>query len=600
MLRRLLLLFLPLFLLLISPARAEWGHEAEEVPIELEEVETVVIQDSAADTDPAAGYIQSRLFPRPALLRAVWLKGLSLPAIDRAIYIVLRERVLSVAAGEETSTVFKVNVDLFLPQTTFTAADLSLDHLSENGVLTAEAKQEAYGRFAGYTSSSVIYALLADCPYELYWYKKSKSSDGDGACTVGKAAGYRLNTPSAGDGTEEETITLLGYLQFSMAVTEDYRADPASPYQVDAKYGQGVAAAVSAAAEIVSAYENLTDYDRLHAYKEAICGLVSYDRDAPGTAYGNPWQIIWVFDGDPETNVVCEGYAKAFKYLNDLSAASAVTVAIPQGYLGSEAHMWNIVTMENGRGYLVDVTNCDTGMAGYPDKLFLTGGPGSPEDGYLLGGLRYTYNASTRSTFTPEELTLCVRGYLEGMPHTPVMEFSTLCGRDGEEDPSAPEIQPNAGFGYAGYSLAIRFDEELDSVTLRETGETVPVSGQILLLPLPSPGLQSFTLSAQRDGFTSPFADTVTVEVREAPEGLTLRLPSLVTEIGEEAFRGSDAVIVKAENAVAAALAFADCPRLLLVELHAVSSPDAFSGSPQAMAVLSSPDFSLESPFLVK
>ena len=105
MLRRLLLLFLPLFLLLISPARAEWGHEAEEVPIEMEEVETVVIQDSAADTDPAAGYIQSRLFPRPALLRAVRLKGLSLPAIDRAnapAAAVVTEQPAETAAGTET------------------------------------------------------------------------------------------------------------------------------------------------------------------------------------------------------------------------------------------------------------------------------------------------------------------------------------------------------------------------------------------------------------------------------------------------------------------------------------------------------------------
>lgn len=32
-------------------------------------------------------------------------------------------------------------------------------------------------------------------------------------------------------------------------------------------------------------------------------------------------ELIWVFDGDSSTNVVCEGYAKAFQYLCDLSGA---------------------------------------------------------------------------------------------------------------------------------------------------------------------------------------------------------------------------------------------------------------------------------------
>ena len=36
-----------------------------------------------------------------------------------------------------------------------------------------------------------------------------------------------------------------------------------------------------------------------------------------GLPYGDPWQLIYVFDDDPDTNVVCEGYAKAFKYEAD-------------------------------------------------------------------------------------------------------------------------------------------------------------------------------------------------------------------------------------------------------------------------------------------
>ena len=35
--------------------------------------------------------------------------------------------------------------------------------------------------------------------------------------------------------------------------------------------------------------------------------------------------------------------------------------------------MWNIVTMEDGKHYIVDVTNCDEGSVGAPDHLFLAG-----------------------------------------------------------------------------------------------------------------------------------------------------------------------------------------------------------------------------------
>lgn len=40
----------------------------------------------------------------------------------------------------------------------------------------------------------------------------------------------------------------------------------------------------------------------------------------------------------------------------------------------SEGHMWNHVRMDDGKIYLVDVTNCDSNSVGYPYKLFLAGG----------------------------------------------------------------------------------------------------------------------------------------------------------------------------------------------------------------------------------
>lgn len=78
-------------------------------------------------------------------------------------------------------------------------------------------------------------------------------------------------------------------------------------------------AAVDNATDVVLTNKGLSDYHILRNYKDDICERVSYnDEAASGTMpYGDPWQIIYVFDDNPDTNVVCEGYAKAFKYLYD-------------------------------------------------------------------------------------------------------------------------------------------------------------------------------------------------------------------------------------------------------------------------------------------
>ena len=82
-------------------------------------------------------------------------------------------------------------------------------------------------------------------------------------------------------------------------------------------------------------------------------------------AYGNPWQLIWVFDNDDSTNVVCEGYSKAFQYLCDKGFAGSSTISCDTvtgtmgGATGAGNHMWNLVTID-GDSYLADITNSDT------------------------------------------------------------------------------------------------------------------------------------------------------------------------------------------------------------------------------------------------
>jgi len=89
------------------------------------------------------------------------------------------------------------------------------------------------------------------------------------------------------------------------------------------------------------------------------------------------------------------------------------------GGTGAGAHMWNIVRMENGKNYIVDVTNCDPPAVGADNKLFLTGiSSGSVAGGYTVvldnsASITYTYEEKVLGNFSEEELTISEHSYLE-------------------------------------------------------------------------------------------------------------------------------------------------------------------------------------------
>ena len=261
--------------------------------------------------------------------------------------------------------------------------------------------------------SKVIQSVLADLPQYMYWADVTKGY----SCMVGAGTAnvsFKVNT---------------------------YFSKNGATYTVDTSKTGAAKKAVENAKQIVENHANDTDYEKLVDYKEEICDLVSYDYDAASKTSSqgyqknnNPWQIIYVFDGDTSTDVVCEGYAKAFKYLCDLStfSSSKIEVNIVDGKLyqgtsskdksnGGGGHMWNLVTMENGKNYLVDVTNCDNDTVGYPDKLFMVGteAPSTADvNGYSIccdEGEYAIYDYSNRSqyasVFTDAELTLAKYNY---------------------------------------------------------------------------------------------------------------------------------------------------------------------------------------------
>lgn len=131
---------------------------------------------------------------------------------------------------------------------------------------------------------------------------------------------------------------------------------------VDAAKIKTAVNSIKKADKIIAKYKGKSDYEKIRGFCDEICALTEYNDAAAGTMEGgNPWQIPWVFDGDPKTNVVCEGYAKAFFYL---CKKSGVECFITTGTMDGENHMWNVVIL-SGRSFLVDITNTD----GFSDKL---------------------------------------------------------------------------------------------------------------------------------------------------------------------------------------------------------------------------------------
>ena len=365
-------------------------------------------------------------------LRAVRDPAASLTGINSTVYGILKDKVAAVAAGSVSSSVFTISVEeLNLEKNSWTAEELGLETLVTEDAdgkktYTAEA-MAAVNAQLGFELRRVVNSLQSACPYEMYWYDK----------TVGTA----LKSYSFAGNADR--IRIAGSMVFTFAVIASYsdgtyvditNADGSLTRYlcgVDGSQGERISKAVANAAAIVAQFEGCSDLEKLKGYRTRICDAVSYDDAAlnNGSAYGDPWQIISVFDEDPFTNVVCEGYAKAFQYLCDRTTFSGpVTVYCVTGTMsggtGAGSHMWDLVRMEDGRIYLVDVTNCDAGSVGYPDGLFLAScSSGSVEDGYAFSvkskAIRYQYDDKTRAIFSDEELTVSATAYEPPAPRTP-------------------------------------------------------------------------------------------------------------------------------------------------------------------------------------
>ncbi len=312
------------------------------------------------------------------------------------IYDQLKAAVVKIAEGSMTSTVVDVDVEGLR----WTLGELGVDSTGK----VKETVEEEIDEAIKARIETILDCLLVDCPYELYWFDK----------TTGFKYGYGITEYIS---TYDGSITSAGLYSLSVTFRVSSAYQDGDETTVNTEKTAAAKTAAANAQNIAAEYASSTDREKMTKYKDEICALVSYDHSASGTSYGDPWQIIYVFDEDSSTNVTCEGYAKAFQYLCDLGLSSDSTSYIVTGNLtgASDAggHMWNLVSIE-GSNYLVDVTNSDTGTVGASGGLFLvdTSDAANADPGieysFKIGSttVTYTYDDSTISLYSDSIRTL--------------------------------------------------------------------------------------------------------------------------------------------------------------------------------------------------
>ena len=375
---------------------------------ETAEEESVISEGGDSSDEMFATYVDSVFSTggsaKPMLKARRATAGSRLTGVSKIIYDYISAEIVKIANGERASTKFVIPVEeLGLEKGKWYKDDLGVDtirvydpELGKN-VLTPETTAACYAKLGVNLPEEFeksLNALLADYPYQLYWFNKVQ----------GVSLSIFVHTSSY--------VRVADNYTMSFAVNEEYE-DPYEYYVVDTSIGQTVRNSAAYAASIVEQHAEEEDYEKLVSYRDEICRLTSYNtQNFSETDYGDPWQLIWVFDQEPNTKVVCEGYSKAFQYLFNLSTFEnelgclLITGDVDFGSGDPGGHMWNVVSMDDDQNYLVDVTNSDAGSTG-SEKLFLVGAKGTPQDGYTVDiGYTYHYDEDALSIWNEEELSL--------------------------------------------------------------------------------------------------------------------------------------------------------------------------------------------------
>ena len=156
--------------------------------------------------------------------------------------------------------------------------------------MTQEAKN-AY--LAKYGISSIDLGLVSealrnDCPYERYWM----------GLTIN--GGFSSTFTARNDGEIKLSFKEVT-LNVSFPVSIDYRGS--SENTGDMSKTGAVKNTISIVNTIIKNAQNLSDMDKIKYYRDYICDLNTYNDEVLSWSlsestdrYGNPWQLVYVFD----------------------------------------------------------------------------------------------------------------------------------------------------------------------------------------------------------------------------------------------------------------------------------------------------------------
>ncbi len=305
------------------------------------------------------GYARQQFYPSKMSLQGT-AAGETLTGAPKAIYDVLAKAMGDIAAGRRSSAIITMGVEVYGEVPEYPAQ------------IDVFPSREEF--------QSVMLALRLDLNYELYWFDFTVGYsyggyEGSDGCFVEMMFAM---TPPFSDG---------GYYEFS----NGYRM----LVSADREKTGATSAAVANAKKIVADNGGKSDYKKLESYAQWLADNTDYDYDAVNNNSfqedNGPWQMIYAFDGDTDTKIVCEGYSKAFQYLCDLTSFRGdVECYKVIGAMDGGGHMWNHVRIGT-KTYLVDVTVYDQSW-GYWTQAFMAGGPVNADGTYTFYNTVYSFD----------------------------------------------------------------------------------------------------------------------------------------------------------------------------------------------------------------
>ena len=384
-----------------DPAEGEEGEGSEISALNISRVRNLNIGDSE---ELFADYAESVFYDSGTQVNKRSLAGNRLTGAYKEIYDTIVPELKKIADGERSSSVISYGGEI-----TFTAQDLGLSGISEEPD-SPNYHNKAAGIALGVILGKISDPIRLDCAYELYWNNSS----------IGINSRYSYSTSGA-------TVTIKN-MRFSFAADMVYRANSADETTIDTAKTGLVKQAAENASTIVKNAAGMSDYYKLLYYKDTICDLVNYDDDSYKANKADPdyflthygaWALVHVFDEDPSTNVVCEGYSEAFQYLCELSSFDGDTYAYSVtgnlgGGTGAGGHKWNIVHID-GVNYIADITNSDSGTYGSDGCLFLKGMTKVSDATYKKvksSTVTFTYDSDTIASYSAEQLAISTTDYV--------------------------------------------------------------------------------------------------------------------------------------------------------------------------------------------